>query len=270
MKTIATVALLTLVSFGAYADHDDAAGVSQEDFDAEVRRLDAEDMRVRSGEVVDSTLVLTVGDYGKSQGRSKIYTKEVKIDISSLKGANGNDGSNGTDGARGFSGSNGVDGINGIDGIDGNQGLTGARGSDGINGTNGSDGATGANGAQGLRGLTGLTGSAGSDGARGETGARGDVGSKGDKGDAGVDGINGIDGKDGKDFDRTNLKDLRAGIAAAIATAHAISEEEAWRAGFGYHSGEVAFSLGTRKNDKTFTFSIDSRGTASLGFGMNL
>ena len=120
--------------------------VTQDEFNREVSRLDAEDMRVHGGEVRGDTLVLTVGDHAKSRGRNEVYTKEVGIDVSSLRG---NDGTNGT---------NGQDGINGQDGRDGTDGTNGTNGADGTDGVDGLDGSTGATGSRGADGAAGVDG----------------------------------------------------------------------------------------------------------------
>ena len=96
-----------------YVDNDSNNLISrdmatQAELDAAVTRLDAEDMRVRGGEVQGDTLVLTVGDMARSQGRPEIYTKEVEIDVSSLQGQDG------ATGATGVQGKQGIDGVSGI------------------------------------------------------------------------------------------------------------------------------------------------------------
>lgn len=90
---------------------------TQAELDAAVTRLDAEDMRVRGGEVQGDTLVLTVGDMARSQGRPEIYTKEVEIDVSSLQGQDGATGATGQTGATGATGVQGKQGIDGVSGI---------------------------------------------------------------------------------------------------------------------------------------------------------
>ena len=141
--------------------------VTQDEFNREVSRLDAEDMRVHGGEVRGDTLVLTVGDHAKSRGRNEVYTKEVGIDVSSLRGTNGQDGINGQDGATGATGATGAAGATGANGNTGATGATGATGSTGVTGDTGSDGTNGTNGQDGA---TGATGSDGVDGDKGDTG----------------------------------------------------------------------------------------------------
>jgi len=97
---------------------------TQDELDAAVTRLDAEDMRVRGGEVQGNTLVLTVGDMARSQGRPEIYTKEVEIDVSNLQGQDGEKGDKGDTGATGAEGQTGATGTQGKQGIDGVSGIS--------------------------------------------------------------------------------------------------------------------------------------------------
>ena len=267
---------------------------TQAELDTVVSRLDAEDMRLHSGEVVGDDLILTVGDYAASRGRNEVYTKQVSVDVSSLRGKSGadginganglhgNDGLNGTNGTDGTDGVNGVDGSNGLhgnDGLDGSNGADGADGIDGANGVNGADGSHGLNGTNGAKGDRGLTGS---DGVAGTNGTNGVDGLNGSDGTNGTDGADGVDGKDGANglrgerglqgasYDRTTLLDLRSGIASSIAATHAIRSDDGLRVGFGAYHGQAAVAIGGRKDKTTFTFSITSRKQVSVGFGMDL
>lgn len=207
---------------------------TQAELDAAVTRLDAEDMRLHGGEVVGDELVLTVGDFAKSRGRNEVYTKEVTIDVSSLRGNDGVDGTDGADGTDGRDGRNGTDGLDGLNGTDGTDGRDGRNGTDGLDGLDGADGADGADGRDGR------------------------------------DGIDGLDGRDGLDVPKTVQLDLRAGIAGALAATHAIRADDGMRLGFGVYHGEGAVAIGGRSDDVTFTFTIDTRGKASVGFGLDL
>ena len=208
---------------------------TQAELDSVVQRLDAEDMRLRGGEVVGDDLILTVGDFAKSRGRNEVYTKEVTIDVSSLRGNDGKDGQNGTS----------IAGTDGKDGRDGENGLNGAPGRDGLDGRDGKDGKDGQNGLDGKDG----TSTVGKDGK---------------------DGKDGQNGLDGLSIPRTVQLDLRGGIAAALASSHAMRSDDGLRVGVGAYHGQAAVALGGRKDDKTFTFSVTSRKQISVGFGMDL
>lgn len=243
---------------------------TQAELDAAVKRLDAEDMRLHGGEVVGDDLILTVGDFAKSRGRNEVYTKEVTIDVSSLRGNDGADGINGVDGLQGNDGRDGIDGVDGVDGTDGRDGV------DGLNGTNGLDGINGINGTDGVDGVDGADGADGRDGTNGLNGTDGRDGVDGVDGADGKDGLDGVDGKDGRDgrngldVPRSVQLDLRAGIAGALASSHAIRSNDGLRVGVGLYRDQAAVAIGGRKDDKTFTFSIDSRKKVAVGFGMDL
>jgi outer membrane murein-binding lipoprotein Lpp len=269
---------------------DTATNTRIDDLVQEVIEVNKEDMRVKSGEVVGSELVLRVEDMAKSRGRSEIYGKDVRIDVSSLQGQDGVDG---VDGATGAKGDTGATGAKGNTGATGSTGATGAKGEKGENGNTGAAGTTGAKGEKGNKGDQGNTG------ATGATGAKGD---KGDKGDQGIQGIQGVAGRDGMDVDPAEVRrldrqdaalavgidrnanairtldskvdylasELSAGVAAAMSATHAIRHTDGARMGVAYYNNEAAVTFGARKDDKTFTFSFDSRKTASFGFGMDL
>jgi outer membrane murein-binding lipoprotein Lpp len=272
---------------------DQATNARIDDLVQEVIEVNKEDMRVKSGEVVGSELVLRVEDMAKSRGRSEIYGKDVRIDVSSLQGQDGVDGVDGATGAKGDTGATGATGAKGNTGATGSTGATGAKGEKGENGNTGAAGTTGAKGEKGNKGDQGNTG------ATGATGAKGD---KGDKGDQGIQGIQGVAGRDGMDVDPAEVRrldrqdaalavgidrnanairtldskvdylasELSAGVAAAMSATHAIRHTDGARMGVAYYNNEAAVTFGARKDDKTFTFSFDSRKTASFGFGMDL
>lgn len=56
-----------------------------DELEARIEQVNAEDMRVKRGEVNDGTLTLRVEDMAKSQGRPFIYGTDVDIDVSSLE-----------------------------------------------------------------------------------------------------------------------------------------------------------------------------------------
>jgi hypothetical protein len=118
------------------------ASANEERFEAiesKIVQVDKEDMRVKSGEIVDNILQLKVEDMAATQGRPKPFSKIVSIDLSSIVGKDGIDGIDGTNGANGIDGV-GIDGTNGVDGIgiDGVDGVDGV-GIDGVDGTDGVD-----------------------------------------------------------------------------------------------------------------------------------
>jgi outer membrane murein-binding lipoprotein Lpp len=281
---------------------DTATNTRIDDLVQEVIEVNKEDMRVKSGEVVGSELVLRVEDMAKSRGRSEIYGKDVRIDVSSLQGQDGVDGVDGVDGATGAKGDTGATGAKGNTGATGSTGATGAKGEKGENGNTGAAGATGAKGEKGNKGDQGNTGAKGEKGNKGDQGNTGATGAKGDKGDQGIQGIQGVAGRDGMDVDPAEVRrldrqdaalavgidrnanairtldskvdylasELSAGVAAAMSATHAIRHTDGARMGVAYYNNEAAVTFGARKDDKTFTFSFDSRKTASFGFGMDL
>ena len=91
-----------------------------------------------------------------------------------------------------------------------------------------------------------------------------------------IDGMDGADGRDGargsagKDVNPNTIYDLRSGIAASLATAHAIRSDDGFRVGVGYYENEHALSIGGRSGTKTFTLTFDSQDTISAGFGFDL
>lgn len=105
---------LFLVTLALSATPSFAGGVSQSQFNKEVSRLDAEDMRIHSGVVKQrgskTVIEVTVGDHGKSQGRSEVYTKKIDIDVTELKGNTGDTGAKGDTGDTGAKGDTGADG----------------------------------------------------------------------------------------------------------------------------------------------------------------
>jgi outer membrane murein-binding lipoprotein Lpp len=274
----------------------------------EIIEVDREDISVKSGEIVGSELVLRVEDHAKSRGRDEIYGKDVRIDVSSLQGQDGADGVDGATGAKGDTGATGATGDTGATGAKGNTGATGSTGATGAKGEKGENGNTGAAGATGAKGEKGNKGDQGNTGAKGEKGNKGDqgntgaTGAKGDKGDQGIQGIQGVAGRDGMDVDPAEVRrldrqdaalavgidrnanairtldskvdylasELSAGVAAAMSATHAIRHTDGARMGVAYYNNEAAVTFGARKDDKTFTFSFDSRKTASFGFGMDL
>ena len=60
-----------------------------ENLKAEIQRVDDEDMRVKSGKVVGDTLTLIVADEKATGNRSEPFSREVDIDVSSLRGKDG-------------------------------------------------------------------------------------------------------------------------------------------------------------------------------------
>ena len=90
MNTMAAVAAATMLSFAvaapAYASNKDKCansflGLAKQSC---VEQVNLEDMRVKSGVVSGDTLTLRVEDQAKTQGRNKIYGKNVEIDVSGL------------------------------------------------------------------------------------------------------------------------------------------------------------------------------------------
>ena len=110
------ICLLLLVSVASVASAGKKNKERFEAIEAKIVQVDREDMRVKSGEMVGSTLQLKVEDMAATQGRDKPFSRVVSIDLSSIAGQ---DGLNGTDGL------NGEQGIAGLDGIDGDKGDTG-------------------------------------------------------------------------------------------------------------------------------------------------
>ena len=264
------------------------------------RKVDIEDHRVVSGVVVGDSIVMTSQDM--DGGTQRTFT----IDVSTLKnnrnkgnnngqqgatgatgatgavGATGATGAMGATGATGATGDAGTAGAVGQKGEDGAIGATGARGDTGYRGERGATGALGGLGVKGETGTTGATGATGANGARGEMGDKGETGDTGAKGDRGVSGSDGTDGRDGadgttgargsagKDVDPNTVYDLRSGIAASLATTHAIRSDDGFRVGIGYYEDEHALSIGGRSGSKTFTLTFDSQDTISAGFGFDL
>lgn len=79
LKLIAVTATAVLMAAPAVARMNPFPGIYER-----LDQLNAEDMRVKSGEVNSSTLTLRVEDHSRSQGREEIYGKDVDIDVSSL------------------------------------------------------------------------------------------------------------------------------------------------------------------------------------------
>ncbi len=60
-----------------------------------------------------------------------------------------------------------------------------------------------------------------------------------------------------------------AGIAASIASGHAIRPDDGMRWSIGHYGNEAAFSLGGRRDDFTFSITVDTSNNVGAGFGFN-
>jgi len=76
--------------------------------------------------------------------------------------------------------------------------------------------------------------------------------------------INGLTIQQDKDRQMTE-----AGIAASIASGHAIRPDDGMRWSIGHYGNEAAFSLGGRRDEFTFSITVDTSNNVGAGFGFN-